>query len=77
MYTQIKKQQYLFIKLLATNTLESQSTATKSLKNYAESFLDKLKKEGITIEAHLANGIMLLESMFKTSDIQDLKSLPA
>ena len=77
MYIQIIIHHYLFIKLLATNTLESQSTASKNLKNYAASFFDKLKKEKIGVEAYLANGIMLLENMLKTSNIQDLNSLPA
>ncbi len=75
MYREIKDNKYIQIKMFASNTLENKSNL-KFTDNW-ESFINKLKKENISIEAYLGNGMMLLENITKTYNIDIIKDLPA
>lgn len=77
MYTYIIDHQYLEIKFFASNTLALQSTSTQSLHQYAQNFFDQLQKKSISIQWYLGNGIMLLDSIVKSYNTQELKDLPA
>jgi len=77
MYSVIEQNKYLVIKMFASNTLESQSTSQYTLRDYAKSFLDKIERIGVRIEAFLGNGILMLENLIKTFDSNEFVSLPA
>ncbi|MEI8091025.1 MAG: hypothetical protein WCG98_01960 [bacterium] len=77
MYTSIKTHQYLMIKMFASNTLENQSASALNLRDYAKDFFDKIQKIGVHIDAYLGNGIMILENILQTQDVQELTGLPA
>lgn len=61
--------------MFASNTLENKSNL--KFTNYGEDFISKLKKEKISIEAYLWNGMMLLENIVRTYNTDIIKDLPA
>lgn len=73
----VRSKNYMVIKLFASNTLESQSATDRQLHDYAKWFFDELGKEQVRIEGYLGNGILMLESLFKTYNIDELHTLPA
>ncbi|MCB0465512.1 MAG: hypothetical protein KDC78_07535 [Aequorivita sp.] len=77
MLATIKERQYVLIKCFASNTLESQSHAAQQLDDYAASFLEELQKLHVHIETYLGNGILTLEQMTKTYDLDSIATLPA
>lgn len=77
MYTQIIDEQYLEIKFFASNTLALQSTSTHNLHQYAQHFFDELQRKKISIQWYLGNWIMMLDSILKSDNIQEIKELPA
>ncbi len=74
-YSEIIANNYLAIKMFASNTLESKSSS--KIHNFTPDFFEKLNQEKISIEAYLWNGIMLFENIIKTYDSDILKDLPA
>ncbi len=68
---------YRIIKFFSSNTLDSQSVSLLSFGDYANEFLDELKKKEIIIDWFLGNGISILETIIKTKDIHDIEDLPA
>ena len=73
----IQERNYVMIKCVASNTLESQSTSLQQLSDYAGNFFTKLEKKRIHIETYLGNGILTLEQIMKTHDMHVLPQLPA
>ena len=73
----IQENHYVMIKCIASNTLESQSTSLHQLSDYAGDFFTKLQKNNIHVESYLGNGILTLEQIMKTHDINILPQLPA
>lgn len=71
------KHQYLVIKFFATNTFEAQVSVGKKLKDYYENIFAKLQKQKVLVEAYLGNGVMIMEQISKTTNIQNLSELPA
>lgn len=75
--TYVEKNNYLVVKLFAANTLESQSASLCNLHDYGHIFFQKLAQNGVRVEGYLGNGILLLESVLKTYNIDELAKLPA
>ena len=67
----------LIIKFFATNTFESQVSVNKTLKDYYEDLFIRLQKKKVSIDAFLWNGILIMEHISKTTNIQNLPQLPA
>lgn len=74
-YNEIQQNNFLQIKMFASNTLESRSE--NNFNTFIWDFVKKLDKKNINIEAYLWNGIMLFESIVKTFDTKLLEKLPA
>ncbi len=68
---------YLVIKFFATNTFDAQVSVWKKLKDYYEDIFAKLQKKKVIVEAYLGNGVMIMEQISKTTNIQNLSELPA
>ena len=68
---------YLIIKFFATNTFESQVSVNKTLKDYYEDIFVRLQKKRVSVDAYLGNGILIMEQISKTTNIQNLNQLPA
>lgn len=77
LYDDIITSGLIIIKMFATNTLDTQSSSSKSLRDYGSVLFDKLQKQHIGVESYLGNGILTLESLFKTSNMSDITNLPA
>ena len=71
------KYQYLVIKFFATNTFDAQVSVGKKLKDYYENIFAKLQKQKVLVEAYLGNGVMIMEQISKTTNIQNLSELSA
>jgi len=71
------KNNYISIRLFASNTVDSQVTLSKDMKKSSRELFDNLRKNNISIETFLGNGIMLMESISKTYDIDTISGLPA
>lgn len=72
-----QQQGYLVIKCFWSNTVESQSQSWKQLQDYAGSFLEQCAENQITLETYLGNGILTLEQIIKSTDLQTVAELPA
>lgn len=68
---------YFAIKFFASNTFESQINVNATLKDYYLDTFTKLQKKKVTIDAYLGNGILIMEQVSKTTNIQNLNQLPA
>jgi len=68
---------YLVIKFFATNTFEDQISVHATIKDYYENLFEKLKKQRITVDAFIGNGILILEHISRTNNIEHLSELPA
>lgn len=77
LYHEVKSNKYLSIKLFATNTFASQVAVDNTLKNYATDLFEKLHKKKVTIETYLGDGVLIMEHISKTTNIDNLESLPA
>lgn len=77
MWSLIQKRNYVMIKCIASNTLESQSTSQHQLHDYAAEFFEHIEKHQVHVESYLGNGILTLEQIMKTHDMQVLPGLPA
>lgn len=71
------KSNYLLIKFFASNTFESQTSVQSTLKDVASNIFEKLSKKNVTIETYLWNGVMIMEQITKTTNIQSISDLPA
>ncbi len=77
LFNAVKTKKYLVLKMFASNTLESQSLSQFVLWDYTKNILKDIENEWVSIEAYLWNWIMILESIFKTNDINEISWLPA
>ena len=69
--------QYLVIKCFASNTFESQTSTTHTIKQYTADMFKQFKKHNISVETYLGNGILIMEQISKTTNIENLSNLPA
>lgn len=76
-YETVITNKYLVIKFFASNTFESQTSVNMTLKNYYQNIFQKLKKKKVTIDTYLGNGILIMEQITKTTNIENLSDLPA
>jgi len=65
------------IKFFASNTFETQTSVYSTLQDYARDTFTKLKKKKVSIETFLGNGILIMEHITKTTNIDNLSDLPA
>lgn len=77
LYTTTTSNKYLVIKFFASNTFESQTSVHTTLQDYARDTFTKLKNKKVTIETFLGNGILIMEHISKTTNINNLSDLPA
>ncbi len=75
--SQLETTGYMSIKFFASNLIYTSWSSHKQLKKTTEDFFDTLAKNKIHIDTFLGNGIMLMESIWKTIHIDEMKSLPA
>jgi len=68
---------YLAIKFFASNTFESQTSVSQTLKDYSQNIFARLKSHHITIDTYLGNGILVMEHISKAANIDNLNELPA
>lgn len=68
---------YLLINFFASNTFQSQISVNKTVKDYYYDLFERLKKKKVSIDAYLWNGILIMEQISKTTNIQNLNQLPA
>ncbi len=68
---------YISIRLFASNTVDSQVTIPEEMKQSSLNLFQSLKESKIHIETYLGNGIMLMESISKTFDIDTISKVPA
>ncbi|MFA5917616.1 MAG: helix-turn-helix domain-containing protein [Candidatus Gracilibacteria bacterium] len=71
------KNKYISIKLFASNIIDSQVTIPSNLKQSSIDLFKNLKLHNISIETFLGNGVMLMENISKTYDIEIMEKLPA
>jgi hypothetical protein len=76
-YHIVVQKELLVIKMFGSNTFESQSNSTKNLLYYTDNFFEKLTSNWIHVDAYLWNWILILESIFKTNNFDNIKNLPA
>ncbi|NUJ97276.1 hypothetical protein HGA92_00640 [Candidatus Gracilibacteria bacterium] len=76
-YNTVRESGYVMIKMFASNTLENKTTNSSIFLDYSGDFIKKLKKNKINIEVYLGNGILNLESIIKSYNIDELENLPA
>lgn len=76
-YNTTLKNKYISIRLFASNTLDSQVSISGEMKQSSIELFKKLEKSKISIETFLWNGIMLMENISKTFDIDKIEKLPA
>ncbi len=75
--SELESSGYMSIKFFASNLVYSAWSANRQLKKSSEDFFDTLAKNKIHIDTFLGNGIMLMESIWKTVHVDEMKSLPA
>lgn len=68
----INQNGYIYIKFFASNTLESQWLINPEIKKKTDNFYDSLKKQKITVESYLGNGMAIMENIAKNYDIDSL-----
>ena len=68
---------YISVRLFASNTVDSQVTIWEEMKKSSLELFKNLGKEKISIETYLWNGIMLMENISKTFDIDTISKIPA
>lgn len=73
----VTRNNYLVIKFFASNTFETQTTVHTTLKDYSQDIFRKLQKKKVTVETYLWNGILIMEQITKTTNIDNLADLPA
>lgn len=71
------KRQYISIRLFASNTVDSQVSISDEMKSASLDLFQKLATEKVQLETFLGNGIMLMENISKTFDINAIEKLPA
>ena len=65
------------ITVIASNTLESYGIVPQTLADYSQDTFKKLAKKNILTDIVLANGVHLMEHLVRSSDMEQLISLPA
>lgn len=73
----LKINNYICIKLFASNTFESQANIHSDIKKYSKNFFNSLKENKITVETYLGNWIITMEKISRTIDFMNLYKLPA
>ena len=68
---------YISIRLFASNTVDSQITLSEEMKKSSLTLFKNLKEKKINIETFLGNGIMIMENISKTFDIDTISKVPA
>lgn len=68
---------FLLVKCFASNTLEAQSTSSYTLNHYAQEFFKNMTDHHVHIDGYVGGGVLLLEQLFHTGDMQEIKELPA
>lgn len=76
-YNTVIANNYLVIKFFASNTFESQTTVNTTLKSYYQDIFQQLKKKKVTVDTYLGNGILIMEQITRTTNIENLSDLPA
>lgn len=76
-YDTVIGNKYLVIKFFASNTFESQTSVHSTLKDYYQNIFHKLKQKKVTVDTYLGNGILIMEQITKTTNIDNLSDLPA
>ncbi len=76
-YETVVANKYFVIKFFASNTFESQISVNTTIKDYYQDIFAKLQKKKVTIDAYLGNGILIMEQVARTTNIQNLNQLPA
>ena len=76
-YENIVKNWYISIKLLSTNTFDTQTSLNMNLKEKSKSLFKRLAEKNVTVETYLWNGISTMEEIVKTTKIENLFDLPA
>jgi len=71
------KKWYISVRLFASNTVDSQVSISEEMKNSSLVLFQNLKENKIAIETYLGNGIMLMENISKTFDIDTISKVPA
>jgi len=68
---------YISIKLFASNTFDSQSIGNNIVKNYSKKFIKSLKENKIFVDTYLWEWSMTLEHISKITKIGKLNNLSA
>ena len=71
------KNNYISIRLFASNTIDSQTTLPENIKQWSKDLFTRLSERKINIETFLWNGIMLMENISRTYDFEAISKLPA
>ena len=73
----IRTKGYISIKMFASNTIMSQAWHDEWKSSYIRDFFDEMKTRKVHIDTFLGNWLWIMESLWKTSDIDSLVELPA
>lgn len=78
-YEIIEKNNYISIKLFASNTIESQSFWVKKMSDFWDDLFEKLKNKKVSIDTFIWNWMEIMENInIKTEiNLENLKDLPA
>jgi len=68
---------YISIKMFASNTIMSQAWINENKNNYTRDFFEKMNSNKIHVETFLWNWLWIMESLWKTNNIDELSNLPA
>ncbi|EKE29826.1 MAG: hypothetical protein ACD_2C00091G0012 [uncultured bacterium (gcode 4)] len=68
---------YISIKMFASNTVMSQDWRNENKNNYTRDFFEKMKLNNVHVDTFLGNWIWIMESIWKTQDLNELANLPA
>jgi sugar-specific transcriptional regulator TrmB len=76
-FDQIISKWYISIKMFASNTIMSQTWINENKASKTKIFFDKLIERKIHVETFLGNWLWIMESLWKTENINELANLPA
>lgn len=68
---------YISLKFFASNVAYTVGGKQSSLKKYSKKFFQKLKEKNIYLDCFLGDGIMLMESLGKAINFEQIENLPA
>lgn len=67
---------YRFLRMFASNT-HTEQLANVTMKDIASRFFAEIKKQGVVLDAHIADGSLTMERISKRSRVEDILGLPA